>query len=225
MPEIEEVNEMQPYGPSVESIHSREAVAAADSEGDLNSKMAFQDLNDMNSFELDRLRDLLGVTVETKPALSGTSSSYIWSRLRNLLPNRYRSRREIEQSQQNRRATLMQRGTPDFNQRERQWARTDMKLVYTHPEGTPQLSAFMNLQEFLIFRKFGWLRTRILMDRQLEIAEMEENVRFLDKHDAKYNGDALRSRCAEEKRVDGQSRRDLLQRVEKKLEAYGESQF
>ena len=103
--------------------------------------------------------------------------------------------------------------------------RFDCNSVDDHPEGYPQLAAFINSDEnFTIARKYGYLRTRVLLYRQDELSVLEKKLIALDDDD-KENGRqlALRSRKNDEEtdKDPVYSRKALMQRIDDKLKEYG----
>lgn len=56
-----------------------------------------------------------------------------------------------------------------------------MAAVAKHTHGWPRLSAFVDSDpNFMIYRRFGWLRTRTLMYHQDVLREMEKRLEDLD---------------------------------------------
>jgi Family of unknown function (DUF6594) len=57
--------------------------------------------------------------------------------------------------------------------------------VDSHPEGLPRLAAFQNSADNVyVFRRFGWVHTRLLLSLQVEITTLEKRLRELDDKDA-----------------------------------------
>ena len=80
----------------------------------------------------------------------------------------------------------------------------------------------------MIYRRFGFLHARLLLYKQDELKEMEEELREMDKRDSldQKTSRVLRSRRKDDLRKDlagRESRKDLLQRIEKKALEYGMS--
>ncbi|KAL6719062.1 hypothetical protein ACLMJK_003297 [Lecanora helva] len=96
--------------------------------------------------------------------------------------------------------------------------------VHDHPRGYPQLSAFVNSDEnFLIARKYGFLRTRVLLYRQDELSVLERDLIALDADDVAQERDlALQSRKHDETtdKDPVYSRKVLIQRIDDKLKEY-----
>jgi hypothetical protein len=53
------------------------------------------------------------------------------------------------------------------------------------PEGYPRLAAFSNSDEnFMIYRRFGYLQSRILLHKQDELQRLEQELEEMDQKDA-----------------------------------------
>lgn len=97
-------------------------------------------------------------------------------------------------------------------------------IVDDHPRGYPQLAAFVNSDDnFMIARKYGFLRSRVLLYRQDELSVLERDLIKLDAHDAKNRPLALQSRKRDEETDDDPvySRKALIQKIDNKLKEYG----
>lgn len=90
-----------------------------------------------------------------------------------------------------------------------------LRIVDDYREGYPRLSAFINSDlDFMLFRGFGQLHARVLLQKQDEITEIEQQLNELDKIEA--NAFSLRSR-----RMDTSvERRKLVADAEQKLLDY-----
>ena len=98
-------------------------------------------------------------------------------------------------------------------------------IVDDHPRGYPQLAAFVNSDEnFLIARKYGFLRSRVLLYRQDELSVLERDLIKLDADDAKHRALELTSRKRDEEtdKDPVYSRKALIQRIDDKLKEYGQ---
>lgn len=94
--------------------------------------------------------------------------------------------------------------------------------VDDHPEGYPQLAAFINSDEnFLMCRRFGFLHSRVLLYRQDELSEMEMELIDMDNEDKREDPLRLRSRKKDDADDQPSSRRSLIQTIDEKLKAYG----
>jgi hypothetical protein len=94
--------------------------------------------------------------------------------------------------------------------------------VESCPEGYPHLAAFLDSDEnFMLYRRFGYLQSRILLHKQDELRELEERLDQLDKKDAEDSKTKklLKSRDLDDKR--NGPRIALLVTIEKKFKEYG----
>ena len=82
----------------------------------------------------------------------------------------------------------------------------------------------MNSDDFFkIYKRFDFLRGRLLLDREIELAELEEKLVALDKENASAVRQSVMTRHMEEFRdvASCQKFRDLKAEIEKKLGVYG----
>jgi hypothetical protein len=77
-------------------------------------------------------------------------------------------------------------------------------------------------ESFAIFRKFGQLSSRILLQRQIELTELEKDLNELDAADAADPNRLYRLRGAHHKDGWDTAQRDLLSQVAVKLGEYGD---
>lgn len=70
-------------------------------------------------------------------------------------------------------------------------------------------------------RKYGLLRSRLLLDYQVEIAALEQKLLDMDHEDSDACPRALKSKQIDETRETHMSRKDLMQEVDLKMEKYG----
>ena len=99
-------------------------------------------------------------------------------------------------------------------------------VVEDHPEGYPQLTAFINSDDnFLIGRKYGYLRSRLLLYRQDELSVLEKGLLALDKDDQEHRKLALQSRQHDEETDDDPEtgRKTLMKKIDDKLKEYGKA--
>lgn len=95
-------------------------------------------------------------------------------------------------------------------------------IVEDHPRGYPRISAFLNSDDnFLMYRKFGWIRNRLLLDQQIELAQLEEKVMVLDNQIARIDDSALMARDLDEKWDLQVSQNSTLRQIAQKLKKYG----
>lgn len=98
-----------------------------------------------------------------------------------------------------------------------------------YPIGYPQVSAVLNSDNcFSIFRRFGYLHSRLLIQRQDELRELEKHLADIDEQDWKGNDDTrecLQSReldeCRQPPPLPGRSRQELIDKIEDKTLKYG----
>ena len=83
---------------------------------------------------------------------------------------------------------------------------------------------------FMIYRRFGFLHSRLLLDKQDELREIEDTLDSIDKRDS--NGSEKARKCLQSRLKDDScndsnditTRRALLQKAEEKLNTYGKEQ-
>lgn len=74
------------------------------------------------------------------------------------------------------------------------------------PGGYPNLAAFADSHEnFMLYRRFGYLSSRVLLEKQDELRALEEQLDELDDHDTDNNFDRLLKR-----EFQGEERKKLL---------------
>ncbi|KAF2470482.1 uncharacterized protein BDR25DRAFT_226246 [Lindgomyces ingoldianus] len=96
-----------------------------------------------------------------------------------------------------------------------------MSAVDDHPNGYPRLAALLNSDEnFLICRKYGFLHNRVLLYRQDELRELEQELLSMDKAAQKKDDTMLKCRTREEMKTD--ERRALINRIDDKLREYND---
>ncbi|KAI9894817.1 MAG: hypothetical protein M1814_000036 [Vezdaea aestivalis] len=93
------------------------------------------------------------------------------------------------------------------------------RLLSEIPRGYPKLAAFLDSDDsFAIYRRFGFLNARLLLNKQDELRSMEDELKMLDEEDRTKDPRALRSRSMD---VKGTSRRQtLLSEIEQKFCEY-----
>lgn len=100
--------------------------------------------------------------------------------------------------------------------------------------GYPRQAAFADSDDsFMIYRRFGYIHSRLLLNKQDELRELEANLHDMDLIDASSEEGALclKSRQLDEERNDIQGlgprrallgpRRALLEKIEQKTLQYG----
>ncbi|KAL8740282.1 MAG: hypothetical protein Q9190_007000, partial [Brigantiaea leucoxantha] len=97
------------------------------------------------------------------------------------------------------------------------------------PLGYPRVAAFMDSDDnFMMYRRFGFLYSRILLSKQDELRELEDTLDDMDKRDSlrdEHSRKCLMSRTKDfhRKTTDGRKPRSvLIQEIEKKLYEYGQ---
>lgn len=91
----------------------------------------------------------------------------------------------------------------------------------SYPVGYPQWAAWHNATErYHIFKRFGTLRSRIILHRQHELAMLEEGLKRLDKRDDQTGGLKIRSIAYDEREPDSE-RLQLIDRIDEKMKQYG----
>jgi hypothetical protein len=100
------------------------------------------------------------------------------------------------------------------------------KQVETHPEGLPQLASFLNSNDnFAVFRRFGQLSARTLIQLQMDLSELEKKLFELDDQDASDTMMQNRLRGYENFPGWTSTQRDLLCEIKMKLTEYCESRL
>lgn len=97
--------------------------------------------------------------------------------------------------------------------------------VEDHPNGFPRFAAWMNCDEnFLLARRYGWLHNRVIMFRQSELHELEQELVDTDKElEDAGDTDALTGHDSFAFGEAGAERKKILQAIDDKLVEYGES--
>lgn len=105
-----------------------------------------------------------------------------------------------------------------------------MNPVEHFPRGYPQLSAFADSDDnFMIYRRFGYIHARLLLHFQDELRELEKKLYDMDLRDgigSEKSRACLQSREIDEERdLDASqgSRGELLEKIEHKALQYGTS--
>ncbi|KAL8900816.1 MAG: hypothetical protein Q9207_005507 [Kuettlingeria erythrocarpa] len=87
------------------------------------------------------------------------------------------------------------------------------------PRGYPRLAAFMNSDEhFMVYRRFGWLHSRVLMHLQDDVDELELSLKNLDEHEE--TSPVRRQIFCRNDHPTTQSRRYLPQTITEQLSRY-----
>ena len=89
-----------------------------------------------------------------------------------------------------------------------------------YPEGYGKLAAFVDCDpNFLIYRKFGWLHNRVLLQLQDELQLLEQKLENIDKWEAE-SGEKVR--LISQRSDKTPTRKNLFTDIKAKLEEYGE---
>ncbi|KAE8443798.1 hypothetical protein EG329_001392 [Mollisiaceae sp. DMI_Dod_QoI] len=92
-------------------------------------------------------------------------------------------------------------------------------------DGYPYLAAFLDSDEnFMIYRRFGFLHARLLLQKQDELRIMEKELDRMDRRDKSHNLKALQCRLedVEQQGQVGETRQSLLSRMESTILRYDE---
>ncbi|KAF7921887.1 uncharacterized protein EAE97_011178 [Botrytis byssoidea] len=96
-----------------------------------------------------------------------------------------------------------------------------ISVVDLHAEGYPQLAAAINSDErFMFYRRFGFLQTRLLLNKQDELRALEARLDHKDRYYGKYEPAMLYSQ--ERFNITDDDNRNLLAEIEKKFNEYGQ---
>ncbi len=88
------------------------------------------------------------------------------------------------------------------------------------PNGYPNVATFLDSDEsFLIYRRFGYLQARLLLDEQDELQALERKLDKMDTDDASNH--PLRLQTRDLKEEDAAPRRKLLKQIKEKYLEYG----
>jgi len=97
---------------------------------------------------------------------------------------------------------------------------SDIEVVENCPEGYPRLAALLDSDEkFMLYRRFGFLQTRVLLNKQDQLRELEKDLDRLDKVDQVKEPSLLKSR--EKDDASNGRRKKLLNDIEEKFKEYG----
>jgi hypothetical protein len=97
---------------------------------------------------------------------------------------------------------------------------TDNAAVKECPEGYPRLAAFLDSDEsFMLYRRFGFLQSRILLHMQDELRELEGDLDLMDRRDQKRRPGMLKSRQDDDQ--DSNRRKEKISEIAKKFNEYG----
>ena len=90
--------------------------------------------------------------------------------------------------------------------------------VEDYPQGYPRLATFLNSDDsFSIYRGFGYLQSRLILEKQNELEILEEKVDRMDIRDAEQNNRSLHTRAFHQENI---PRSLLLREAEKRFGEY-----
>ncbi len=92
------------------------------------------------------------------------------------------------------------------------------------PAGYPRLAVFLDSDEnFMLYRRFGFLQARVLLYKQDELRELEEKLDKMDRRDSKTRPKKLKSRERDD--AENEDRRKLIQNIAKAFQEYSKCSF
>jgi hypothetical protein len=101
-------------------------------------------------------------------------------------------------------------------------------LVQDCPEGYPLLAAFLDSDDnFMMYRRFGYLQARLLLEKQEQLRRFEEDLDILDREDKGREGKDANGRdnplrtLKDGRKEKASERRVLMRKIEKKFRDYG----
>ena len=96
----------------------------------------------------------------------------------------------------------------------------DSCLVEQCAEGYPRLAAFLDSDDnFMIYRRFGFLSSRLLLDQQDKLRLLEEELNAIDQNDAETNPNRNLTRDLPEE--ESRERQGLLTMIRREYCEYG----
>ncbi|KAG4442411.1 hypothetical protein IFR05_002113 [Cadophora sp. M221] len=99
-----------------------------------------------------------------------------------------------------------------------------LKAVEQCPEGYPRLAALLDSDEnFMLYRRFGFLQSRLLLNSQDELRELEQHLDRMDKVDYKKDHTLLQSREKDDAATG--RRKKLLLEIGEKFKNHGTVQL
>ncbi|CZT48711.1 uncharacterized protein RSE6_09452 [Rhynchosporium secalis] len=94
-----------------------------------------------------------------------------------------------------------------------------VRALYQCPEGYPRLAATLDCDEnFMLYRRFGFLQARILLNKQDQLRELETMLDNLDQ--SHKHSDSLRLRSREHDEAEGPERSKLFREIEENFKQY-----
>jgi hypothetical protein len=97
-------------------------------------------------------------------------------------------------------------------------------VVDTLPKGFSQLAGFLNSNDnFAVFRRFGELSARVLIQLEIDLTDLEKQLRELDEKDAADPAMKHRLRGYENFKEWNNDQRVLVSQIQRKLDEYCKS--
>ncbi|KAL5383150.1 hypothetical protein DPSP01_006126 [Paraphaeosphaeria sporulosa] len=94
-----------------------------------------------------------------------------------------------------------------------------IRTLSASPQGYPRLAAFLDSDEsFMIYRRFGFIQSRLILDKQDELRELEKRLDKLDRVEAKIDERWPRTRDLPDEHLE--RRTELLKEVEETFCSY-----
>ncbi|KAI9719279.1 MAG: hypothetical protein M1812_003609 [Candelaria pacifica] len=95
-----------------------------------------------------------------------------------------------------------------------------VRKLEDHPAGYPRLAAYIDSDtNFNIYRRFGFLRNRVLLHTQAELVELESQLEGLDELDEQEEEEILKSKERDDSQAEPE-RKLLLEQIDTKLKQY-----
>lgn len=95
-----------------------------------------------------------------------------------------------------------------------------MRTVEHYKHGYPRLAAFVNLDKnFAVLKRFDYLHSRVLLEHQALLNELEERLNECD------DADTVQMHLSSCRQDTNQTRRQLLTEIQSALESYGNHNF
>ena len=86
------------------------------------------------------------------------------------------------------------------------------------PDGYPLLAAFLDSDDnFMVYRRFGYLQARLLLEKQQQLSRLEQSLQDLDEQDLHENLITMENIDTEERKV----RRELMESIDERFREYG----
>lgn len=96
--------------------------------------------------------------------------------------------------------------------------------MWEYPRGYPNLAVFLDSDEnFMVYRRFGYVQTRLLLEKQDELRKLEQKLDNYDKKVQKVRATNLMTRDL--KPDDAAPRKEIMDKLEQKFREYGKISF